>query len=242
MPSILFAERPASSPSRPCRPAVTRESLRTGDAEALIRTDAPDLPLLTEEARRRSLADILAKRPAGDLWVFAYGSLIWNPAIKSAESRLARLDGWRRRFCLSMPGGRGTPENPGLALGLDRGGACHGIAYRLIEADVVSELTLLWRREMLLGGYRPAWVELVAEDGAPLGPALAFVIDADSPLYVDGAPSSVLVRRLATTSGGWGSSADYLFQTRDALRAHGVPDLELETLGALVEAMAPRAF
>lgn len=220
----------------PSSTIVTRATLESGDAEILVQADAPDLPLLTEEARRKSLEDILSSHPAGDLWVFAYGSLIWNPAIKTVERRLTRLDGWRRSFCLSMPVGRGTPENPGLALGLVRGGACDGVAYRLAQADIASELRILWRREMLLGGYRPEWVDLTNEDGASLGSAITFIVDVECPLYVGDTSASALVQKLSAAVGGWGSSADYLFQTRDALRSMGIPDPELEFLGGLVEA------
>lgn len=169
-------------------------------------------------------------RPAGDLWIFAYGSLIWNPALVYAEQRIARIDGWHRAFCLSMPIGRGTPEGPGLCLGLDYGGSCTGIAYRIADDDLATELPILWRREMLITGYIPHWIPLVGTDGVIFGHAIAFVIDPGSPNYAGTLSAGAKVMRLATAEGSWGTSADYLFRTCDALRARGIKDPRLDQL------------
>ncbi|CAN5557372.1 gamma-glutamylcyclotransferase [soil metagenome] len=220
----------------PAAPVVTRALLELGGAEALLKKDAPCAKLLTDAERAASLEAILRVRPAGELWIFAYGSLIWNPALKSAERRTARVNGWRRSFCLSMTAGRGTPNAPGLVLGLDQGGSCLGATCRIAEEDLATELPILWRREMMLGGYIPRWVELIDDDGVVFGNAIAFTIDTQSQHYAGSLPLQVVVNRLATAAGGWGSSADYLFQTRDGLRARGIPDPDLERLAALVEA------
>src|SRR5262245_40796126 len=99
--------------------------------------------------------------PGTDAWVFGYGSLMWNPAIKWAERRVARLEGFRRSFCFWTPLGRGTPQLPGLMLALEAGGDCTGIAWRIAADDVEEEFRILWNREMLSGVYRAAWVDLV---------------------------------------------------------------------------------
>ncbi|NIJ64236.1 cation transport protein ChaC [Sphingomonas leidyi] len=221
----------------PQHAVLTRTLIADGGAARLAAQDAPDLRLFPETERAASLAASLRRRPAGDLWVFGYGSLIWNPGFKSVERRIARIDGWHRAFCLSMPAGRGTPGAPGLALGLDRGGSCQGMAYRVAEEDIESELPILWDREMLLGGYIPQWVELLASNGRMIGHAITFVINTGHDLYAGDRPCSSVVECLATAAGNWGSSADYLFRTRDALRLHGIPDTKLENLGALVEAV-----
>lgn len=101
---------------------------------------------------------------------------------------------------------------------------------------MIPELTLLWRREMLCrGAYIPEWVELHAEDGTVFGRAIAFTINPEGEKYAGEMPRETAVRCLATASGGLGSCADYLFQTRDRLRAHGIPDLALEKLAKDVE-------
>lgn len=221
---------------RDLSPVLTRQLLERGHIDALAAIDSPALKLLTEADRIASLREILASRPQGDAWVFGYGSLIWNSAIKSVERRVARIDGWHRSFCLSITALRATADCPGLMLALDRGGSCQGAAYRLAEKDVESELRLLWRREMVCGAYVPRWVDLKTLDGESLGWAIAFTIDADDPQYAGDLDEDVVVHRLATASGGLGSSADYLFRTHESLHVNGIRDAKLERLASLVKA------
>lgn len=209
---------------------LTRDMLNTGSIEKIMMKDAPTLHLSSEAARLLSLREMLATRPAGDVWVFAYGSLIWNPAMRIVEERRAQINGWHRAFCLSMSGGRGTADNPGLVLGLEAGGSCSGTAIRLLEKDVHTELALLWRREMLCVGYIPRWVPVQNENGAKFGWAIAFTIDTASAQYAGTLTRETVVKRLATASGGLGSSSDYLFRTQDGLRAHNIRDGYIEQL------------
>ncbi len=218
---------------------LTRAMLEDGGLLRMVAETSPDLPVLSAEERAASLAATLRKRPAGDgVWLFAYGSLIWNPAIAFAERRFARINGWHRAFCLSTVAGRGTPDAPGLVLGLDRGGACTGAAFRVAEADIETELALLWQREMLSGSYAPRWVPVRGEDGGAFARAIAFTIRRDGPYYTARLPRDELVRRLSTAAGALGSSADYLLQTRDGLRAMGIRDRWVEGLARDVEAGA----
>ena len=100
---------------------------------------------------------MLASHEAGhDFWLFAYGSLMWNPAIRTAGYRTALLRGWHRRFCLWLVMGRGSPEHPGLMLALARGGACYGVAWRIAAEQARHELLLVWRREMFGRAIRHA--------------------------------------------------------------------------------------
>lgn len=143
-------------------------------------------------------------------------------------------------MCLSMPAGRGTPDAPGLVLGLDQGGNCSGIAYRIAEVDVVTELALLWNREMLIGGYTPAWLELTGPDGAVFGTAVTFTIDRTHANYAGSLSHNEKIWRLATAAGSWGSSADYLLRSIAGLQACGIRDTALEELGTFVSAAATR--
>ncbi|HYZ63262.1 MAG TPA: gamma-glutamylcyclotransferase, partial [Acetobacteraceae bacterium] len=207
--------------------------------DRMVAESVPGLRLLTEEERRASLAGLMAHRPdTGEgAWVFAYGSLIWNPAIHYAERRFARVYGWHRTFCLSTIAGRGSPDLPGLVLGLDRGGACAGAAFRIAEECLEEELPILWRREMLSGSYRPRWVTVRDEAGAPFGQAIAFTIRRAGTYYAGQLAEDEIVRRLAQARGALGSSAEYLFQTRDGLRSLGIVDRRIERLAAQVEGM-----
>ncbi len=216
---------------------ITREALRDDAMRRMVAATAPDMRLLTDEERAASMDATLGLRPdAGEgVWLFAYGSLIWNPALHFDQRRLARVHGWHRSFCLSTQAGRGTPANPGLVLGLDRGGACTGAAFHIPETLVQDELALLWRREMLSGSYRPRWVRVRGADGAPFGHAIAFTILRDGEHYAGCLSRDDIVRRLASACGALGSSADYLFRTRDGLRSLGINDAGIEDLARRVE-------
>lgn len=216
---------------------LTRDLLREGGMLHMVARCAPAMRVLTDEQRAESLRRTLAARPADaghGVWLFAYGSLIWNPALRFTERRFARVHGWHRRFCLSTVAGRGTPEAPGLVLGLDRGGACAGAAFHLEDERVEEELALLWQREMLSGSYAPRWVPLRASGGGLFGRGIAFTIDRTGPFYAGALSEDEVVRRLATARGELGSSADYLFRTRDGLRSLGIRDPTVERLAARV--------
>src|SRR6476661_2514556 len=130
---------------------------------------------LTDEQLSESLTATLNAKPKGaGWWVFAYGSLLWNPLFPFAESRPASLHGLHRRFCLWSLASRGKPDAPGLVLGLDRGGSCRGVVYRLPAPCAIDELHLLWRREMVTGAYAPRWLHVESE-GRPVI-ALGFVV------------------------------------------------------------------
>ena len=216
---------------------LTRDLLREGGILRMVARCAPAMRLLTDEQRAESLRRTLDARPADaacGVWLFAYGSLIWNPALRFTGRRFARVHGWHRRFCLSTVAGRGTPEAPGLVLGLDRGGACTGAAFHVEEGLVEEELALLWQREMLSGSYVPRWVPLREAGGGLFGHAIAFTIDRAGPFYAGALGEDEVVRRLATARGELGSSADYLFRTRDGLRSLGIRDPAVERLASRV--------
>ena len=217
---------------------ITRASLQDDTFGRMMAASAPGLRLLTDEERAASLAATLAGRPETGcgVWLFAYGSLIWNPALHFDMRRLARVHGWHRSFCLVTRAGRGTPDNPGLVLGLDRGGACTGAAFRVPEALVVEELALLWRREMLSGSYRRRWVRVRGADGTPFGHAIAFTIHRGGENYAGRLAQAEVVQRLSTARGALGSAADYLFRTCDGLRSLGIRDVGIEALARQVRA------
>ena len=172
-----------------------------------------------------------------DVWVFGYGSLMWNPAIHVAESRKAEVRGYHRAFCLTLGLGRGAPEKPGLMLGLDRGGACVGIAHRIAAKDVSSELTILWYREMLSGAYLPRWLHAGLES---LGRTkiLTFVINRANPRYESHVREDAAARRIAVAEGLLGTNRDYLYRTARHLRELGIADGPMHRLERRVRALA----
>jgi cation transport protein ChaC len=188
---------------------------------------------LTDEQLAASLAKTLAAKPKdAGWWVFAYGSLLWNPIFPFAESRRANLHGLHRRFCLWSLASRGTPKAPGLVLGLDRGGSCRGVVYRLHDDCVLDELHLLWRREMVTGSYAPRWLN-VESDGRHIT-AIGFVVRREHAQYAGHLTIDAQAEVIARACGAFGSSADYLARTRAALASYGVTERYLERLWASV--------
>jgi cation transport protein ChaC len=195
------------------------------------------LPDHEVDASRRAA---LATLPAGaDLWVFAYGSLMWDPGFHFAEVRRARLDGFQRRFCLRTTLGRGSPEQPGLMLSLlPSAGACEGLAFRIEAAQVATEAAIVWRREMIRGSYRPA--RLPAD--TPQGPvtALVFAANTDHPDHLDdlGIEQSALM--VARGQGLFGSNLQYLEQLAQQLAHLDIVDGYIARLLADARARAGR--
>jgi cation transport protein ChaC len=175
--------------------------------------------------------EILSRHDAAqDLWVFGYGSLIWNPAFEFVERRRAVLHGWHRRFCVKLFMGRGTPETPGLMLALDHGGACKGVAFRIAAAQVREELGILWQREMFGGAYLARWVNLDMA-GEKL-PAVTFVINRKHPRYTKELSVEETAAMIATGCGVAGSCQEYLENTVAHLGELGLRDAALARIVA----------
>ena len=215
--------------TRPPTYQLTREALLGDHVRALVQATDPELVLLTPEEHRKSIAEVLAKRPdAGDVWLFAYGSLIWNPLIHYVEKRVACARGYHRCFCLWSRTGRGTVAKPGLTLGLERGGSCRGVAYRIEKGQAAHELEIVWRREMLTGAYAPRWLKLDSADG-PLH-AIAFLINRGHTRYAGRLPEEKIVATIAEAHGPLGPCATYLFNTVQHLEELGIDDRQLRRL------------
>ncbi|MEO8484878.1 MAG: gamma-glutamylcyclotransferase, partial [Betaproteobacteria bacterium] len=135
---------------------LSRRDLELGRMRELYVASSGASNALDDEALSASLASALKAKPKGaGWWIFGYGSLLWNPIFPVAEWRTATVHGLHRRFCLRSHATRGTRERPGLVLALESGGACRGVVYRLPSPLALDELHLLWRREMVVGSYRP---------------------------------------------------------------------------------------
>ena len=189
--------------------------------------------LLTAADLTASIEEALQRWDSShDLWIFAYGSLLWNPQMQFEEMRVGRVHGYHRSFCLWSRINRGTPERPGLVLGLDRGGSCGGLAYRVAARRVKSELAGLWEREMLLGSYHPSWVHF--RSGSMKTPALTFVVDRLCSGYAGRLPDATMLAALRSAHGRYGSCADYMTRTVQSLAAHGIRDHRLMRLNHLL--------
>jgi len=173
---------------------------------------------------------------AEPVWMFAYGSLMWNPEISFPEARPGFLHGYHRAFCLYSRDYRGTPERPGLVLGLDRGGSCRGIVYRLPPDRIGETLDRIWSREMTGEVYRMCRVTV----RTPQGPVMAHacVVRRASPDYAGRLSLDEAATVLAAAVGGRGSGRDYLANTVRHLDALGIRDGLLHRIAARVAGLA----
>lgn len=213
---------------------VDRAFLQEDGVRRAVREAGHGHLLLSEAELERSLAQVLAARDArAPVWLFAYGSLIWNPTFHYDAREVAHLRGYHRGFYLWSRLNRGTPERPGLVLGLDRGGSCGGVAYRLDEATHAEELALIWRREMIAGTYRPRWVRVDAATGTLR--AIAFIVDRSKPGYAARMDDDKVLDVIAGAHGHYGACADYLLETAKALADSGIRDARLARLAAQLQ-------
>jgi cation transport protein ChaC len=178
----------------------------------------------SRERIEQSLASTMReRRHPGDIWIFAYGSLIWNPLLDFAEQRPAVLHGWHRSFCLRIVAGRGTPEVQGRMLALEPGGSTQGVAFRLCETSAAEELRLTWIREMVSGSYCPRWADITLDDGSSAR-AIAFTANPAGLQYEADASVAAVAPMVAAASGFFGTNADYVFRLRQALQELGAQD------------------
>lgn len=213
---------------------LNRQALESKLLQQLLAHPELDLEILSDDELLASIRATLQQKSTSELWIFAYGSLIWNPLFDYLERRVVTIEGWQRQFCLLAPVGRGTITNPGLVLGLEPGdGCCQGIAYRLpVDGNLESELLLLWRREMVVGSYIPTWI--TGKNGDDSIEVLAFTVNPQHSVYVKDLSTEKVVESLATATGALGSSAEYLSYTVQGLSTEGIEDLQLIELDRLV--------
>jgi len=217
---------------------LTRASILDGSFHARVRAaHGPNVRYMTDAERAVQVASILERAPRpGRVWIFGFGSLIWNPAFHFVERRTARIYGFHRQFCLWARAGRGSPERPGLMLSLVPGGSCSGVAYRVAWRAARTELDVLWRREMSTSAYRPVWTTAYTPDGPES--AIAFSANRGHERYVPGLADRTVARYLANGAGSMGRCCDYLFDTVEHLRLLGIRDRWLESLEAKVKGRA----
>ena len=165
----------------------------------------------------------------GDLWIFAYASLIWRPDFEFAEERFATLHGYHRALKMWSRINRGTPELPGLVFGLLPGGSCKGVLFRIPQAQVATTLPTLWEREMPNGGvYDPKWLQCQTAQGSVR--ALAFTLSKRSPNHTGALHADTYRQIFSRAKGRYGTTQEYAQLTYDKLRALGIDDRALGQL------------
>jgi len=171
-----------------------------------------------------------------DLWVFGYGSLMWRPGFSFVEAIPARLHGEHRSLCVLSFVHRGTPENPGLVLGLDKGGSCRGVAFRIEPAAIRDAIAYLRERELVTHVYREV-ERFVGLENDPRGSvrATAFVVDREHPQYAGKLEAAAVLERVRHARGISGDNRDYVIATARHLQGAGIADPLLAWLAAELE-------
>lgn len=172
------------------------------------------------------------------MWVFGYGSLIWNPGFDTQERVIARLPGYARTFCMRSVHYRGTPERPGLVLALDQydGHVCEGVALRVAEAAQDEVLAYLRERELVSSAYLEKRLQIILADGR-IEEAVSYVVDPDHVQYCGGLDLEEQARIIATAHGDKGPNHEYLINTQSHLTELGIHDPEIDWLARRVRVM-----
>lgn len=173
------------------------------------------------------------------LWVFGYGSLMWNPGFEYAERVLATLPGYARHFCMWSIHHRGTPEHPGLVLALDpyEGEECHGLAFSVRPALKAKVLDYLRERELVSSAYLETFLPLDLADGRRVE-AVVYVVDTDHVQYTGRLPLERQAEVIAGAVGGRGPNTEYLYNTQTHLAELGIEDDDLRWLAERVRSMS----
>ena len=191
---------------------------------------------LADPTRRTSAYRPDFALPPGDLWVFGYGSLMWNPGFPHLGQWPATLYGYHRAFCIWSHYYRGTPEQPGVVLGLDAGGACRGRLFQVAEAERDAVVDYLFGREMISGVYRPRLCPVQHGRRGERVMALTFVANRQHPQYAGGASMEELADRILTATGTGGPCRDYLEATVRHLEQLGINDGPMHQMWEMVAA------
>ena len=204
-----------------------------------IKTFHGEFPERDAHLRAQSLETILQSRPDDDqVWLFGYGSLMWDDIALADERRPARLDGWHRSLCVWSALARGRPAQPGICLGLDHRGRCDGVALRVAGPALAERLVPVWEREMWTDIYRPEWVSVDTEAGQVQ--AIAFVINHESAQFTGPLSPAEIAEHIAAASGEKGSCRDYLARVLAKLDDFGIVESDLMAMLDRVDAILAR--
>src|SRR4051794_20245385 len=215
-----------------CSVALTRELISRAHP-VRVADDPAAMRLRSDDEIAASLDETLAhQNVTNELWVFAYGSLMWKPDLDFAKRRLATVRGWHRRFCLWQWRFRGTRDEPGIMLALDRGGSCVGIVYKVTGPNLRAKIMPGWRREMRGDGYRARWV--TADTGEGVLRALTFVANRAGERYAGRLSDHEIAGRIASACGHLAPNAEYLLNTIARCEEVGIRDRHLWRMQALV--------
>jgi len=212
-------------------PFINRDTLTNNLVQKMVLQRGGDHTVLSDEGLLASRRSLIPDDYEGDIWVFGYGSLLWNPVITISDQIRGRIYGYHRQFCLKTEVGRGSPGNPGLVLGLDIGGSCVGVAMKVSGDAPIHELDLLWRREMLNSSYHPQLINFHADNGTDKAlKVVTFVMNRQHTSYLKDCSIEEKARMIASATGFAGPCRDYLIETHKALMELQIKDHYIEEI------------
>ena len=196
--------------------------------------EADSIRTMSSLELKNSVQEMLKDRNlTNGVWVFGYGSLMWNPDFKVEEKISGEIKGYHRRLCLKSIVYRGTPDYHGLVFGLDKGESCQGMTFRISPENLATELQKVWEREMFAETYIPTWVNVKTVNKNIS--AITFVINPEHEHYVPDLELEEVAERVVRAEGKCGSCHDYVQNTVKCLHQLGLRDPALEQLLTLIE-------
>jgi cation transport protein ChaC len=209
---------------------LTKDNISKGHLGDKIKSiSGSDKVLTTEEllqARRKIIPD---KGIGEDIYIFAYGSLLWNPTVDYEDEFLAKVYGFHRSFCMKTNLGRGSFKNPGLMLGLDKGGSCQGSAFKLRNSEAIKNIDILFRREMVTGAYKPKLLKTILVNGRKVL-SLAFTVDKKHKNYFQDKEIQTKAKMISNAHGFLGSCEEYFQNTLESLSELNIVDSEMTAI------------
>jgi cation transport protein ChaC len=209
---------------------LTKDNISKGHLGDKIKSiSGSDKVLTTEEllqARRKIIPD---KGIGEDIYIFAYGSLLWNPTVDYEDEFLAKVYGFHRSFCMKTNLGRGSFKNPGLMLGLDKGGSCRGSAFKLRNSEAIKNIDILFRREMVTGAYKPKLLKTILVNGRKVL-SLAFTVDKKHKNYFQDKEIQTKAKMISNAHGFLGTCEEYFQNTLESLSELNIVDSEMTAI------------
>ena len=209
---------------------LTKDNISKGHLGDKIKSiSGSDKVLTTEEllqARRKIIPD---KGIGEDIYIFAYGSLLWNPTVDYEDEFLAKVYGFHRSFCMKTNLGRGSLKKPGLMLGLDKGGSCRGSAFKLRNSEAIKNIDILFRREMVTGAYKPKLLKTILVNGRKVL-SLAFTVDKKHKNYFQDKEIQTKAKMISNAHGFLGTCEEYFQNTLESLSELNIVDSEMTAI------------
>ena len=211
---------------------LTRENITQGRLGEKIRSISGSDKVLSQDELINERRKIIPDDGIGeDIYIFAYGSLLWNPTVDYEEQFLAKVYGFHRSFCMKTNLGRGSFENPGLMLALDNGGSCRGSAFRLNRNDAIKNIDILFKREMVTGAYKPKLIKTKLDNNKNVL-SLAFTVDKNHKNYFAKKSISIKAKMIFKANGFLGTCQEYFDNTLESLEELAIKDLEMRAISS----------